>query len=124
MLKSLLAAALAAVLPAAAGAATLVYAGHLIDGVGNAARAEVTIVVDGPKIKAVESGYRPPVAGDLVIDLKDATVLPGLWDMHVHLTSEYNRNAQLESFTLNEGDVAAGRVLCRAHAQRRLHDRA
>ncbi len=106
MLKSMLAAAIAALVPAVAGAATLVYAGHLIDGVGNAARAEVTIVVDGTDIKAIEKGYRAPAAGDSVIDLKDATVLPGLWDMHVHLTSEYNRNSQLEAFTLNEGDVA------------------
>jgi imidazolonepropionase-like amidohydrolase len=106
MLKPTLAAALAALLPAVAGAATLVYAGHLIDGVGNSARAAVTIVVEGTDIKAVEPGYRAPAAGDTVIDLKDATVLPGLWDMHVHLTEEYSRTAQLESFTLNEGDIA------------------
>ncbi len=107
MLKSTLAASLALLLlPAVAGAATLVYAGHLIDAVGSAPAAEVTVVVEGTEIKAVEKGYRAPAAGDTVIDLKDATVLPGLWDMHVHLTSEYNRGSQLESFTLNEGDVA------------------
>ncbi|HUO79569.1 MAG TPA: amidohydrolase family protein [Steroidobacteraceae bacterium] len=106
MLKSTLAAALAALLPAAAGGATLIQAGHLIDGVGNAPRAEVTIVVEGTEIRAVEKGYRAPAAGDTLIDLRDATVLPGLWDMHVHLTSEYNRGSQLEPFTLNEGDIA------------------
>ena len=106
MLKSTLAAALAALLPAAAGGATLIQAGHLIDGVGNAPRAEVTIVVEGTEIRAVEKGYRAPAAGDTLIVLRDATVLPGLWDMHVHLTSEYNRGSQLEPFTLNEGDIA------------------
>ncbi|HUO96032.1 MAG TPA: amidohydrolase family protein [Steroidobacteraceae bacterium] len=106
MSKVIAAALAAALVPAFAGAATLIHAGHLIDAVGNAARADVTIVVDGTEIKAVEAGYRAPAAGDVVIDLRDATVLPGLWDMHVHLTTEYNRGAQLESFTLNEGDYA------------------
>jgi imidazolonepropionase-like amidohydrolase len=106
MLKSLLAATLAALLPALAGAATLLHAGRLIDAVGNAPQSEVTIVVDGTEITAVEKGYRAPAPGDTVIELKDATVLPGLWDMHVHLTTEYNRNSQLEGFTLNEGDFA------------------
>ncbi len=93
---------------AAAGAhgATLIHAGRLIDGIANAPATEVTVVVDGGKIQAVEKGYRAPAAGDRVIELKDATLLPGLWDMHVHLTSEYSRNAQLEGFTLNEADVA------------------
>ena len=106
MSKVIAAALAAALVPAFAGAATLIHTGHLIDAVGNAARADVTIVVDGTEIKAVEAGYRAPAAGDVVIDLRDATVLPGLWDMHVHLTTEYNRGAQLESFTLNEGDYA------------------
>jgi imidazolonepropionase-like amidohydrolase len=118
MLKSMLAATLAALLPAIAGAATLVHAGRLIDGVGNAPQAEVTVVVEGAEIKAVEKGYRVPAAGDTVIDLRDATVLPGLWDMHVHLTSEYNHNSQLESFTLNEGDYA---LLGAAFAERTLN---
>jgi imidazolonepropionase-like amidohydrolase len=106
MKKTLLTATLAAVLPLAAVAATLVHAGRLIDGIGNQPRTEVTVVVDGSDIKAIETGYTLPAAGDTVIELRDATVLPGLWDMHVHLTSEYNRNAQLETFTLNEADVA------------------
>jgi imidazolonepropionase-like amidohydrolase len=107
-----------AALPGPTSAATLIHAGHLIDGVANAATDAVTIVIDGKDIKAVEKGYRAPAAGDTVIDLKDATVLPGLWDMHVHLTSEYNKNAQLEGFTLNEADVALNGV---AFAERTLN---
>src|SRR5450432_3921778 len=41
-------------LPGAASAATLIHAGHLIDGVANAATDAVTIVVDGKDIKTVE----------------------------------------------------------------------
>ncbi len=118
MLRSMLAATPAALLPAVAAAATPVYAGHLIDGVGNAVRAAVTIVVEGTEIRAVEAGYRAPAGGDAVVDLEDATVPPGLWDMHVQLTQEYNRNAHPEGFTLNEGDVA---VQCAFCAERMLN---
>ena len=104
--------------PAAASAATLLHAGRLIDGIGNAPLTEVTVVVDGTKISAVEKGYRAPAAGDTVIELKDATLMPGLWDMHVHLTSEYSKNAQLEGFTLNEADVALNGA---AYAERTLN---
>jgi imidazolonepropionase-like amidohydrolase len=114
----LLAVALALGLPVAVDAATLIHAGRLIDAVGPAPQTEVTVVVDGGKITAIEKGYRAPGAGDTVIDLRDATLLPGLWDMHVHLTSEYNRNAQIEAFTLNEADVALNGA---AYADRTLN---
>ena len=109
--------ALGSALPAVAAAATLIHAGRLIDGIGNAPLTEVTVVVDGTKISAVETGYRAAGPGDTVIELKDATLMPGLWDMHVHLTSEYSKNAQLEGFTLNEADVALNGA---AYAERTL----
>lgn len=116
-MKTRLALLLLAALPGAASAATLIHAGHLIDAVGNAPLAAVTVVVEGTDITAVEPGYRAPGTGDTVVELKDATVLPGLWDMHVHLTSEYNRKSQLEGFTLNEADVALNGA---AYAERTL----
>jgi imidazolonepropionase-like amidohydrolase len=97
---------LCACLPAAASAATLIHAGRLIDAASNTAQRDVTIVVEGTDIKAVEKGFRAPAAGDTVIDLKDSTVLPGLCDMHVHITSETNPRSQLQRFTQNEADVA------------------
>jgi imidazolonepropionase-like amidohydrolase len=103
-----LAAALAAtlVLPCAAHAATLIHAGRLIDAVSNAAQRDVTIVVDGADIKAVEKGFRAAGPGDTVVDLRDSTVMPGLCDMHVHITSESNPRSQLEDLTLGDADIA------------------
>lgn len=103
---------------ASAGAATLVHAGSLIDAVGDAPRHEVTLVIQDGVIQSIDAGYRAPSAGDQVIELKDATVLPGLWDMHVHLTSEYSRSARLDQFVLNEGDVALRGA---AYAERTLN---
>lgn len=44
------------------------------------------------------------IATTALVDLKDSTVLPGLMDMHVHLTSEYSRGAQPDSHTRSEAD--------------------
>lgn len=85
---------------------TLVHAGGLIDGASDVAATEMTIRVDGTRIKAIEGGYTAAGPGDTVIDLKSKTVLPGLMDMHVHLTSEYSRDSRLNRFITNEADYA------------------
>ncbi|MFT4635310.1 MAG: imidazolonepropionase-like amidohydrolase [Arenicella sp.] len=41
-----------------------------------------------------------------IIDLSDSTCLPGLIDMHVHLTSQSSPRSYIEGFTLNTADYA------------------
>ena len=107
MLPAFRLAALAALLPAsAATAATLIHAGRLVDGVSATPRERVTVVVDGGRIQAIESGFRAAGSGDEVVDLAQATVLPGLMDMHVHLTSEHSRTSELDSIKKGEADRA------------------
>lgn len=89
-----------------AQAATLIHAGRVIDGVSAQASVKQTIVVDKGRIVAVEAGYREAQAGDQLIDLREATVMPGLMDMHVHITSEYSRSSELDRFKKNAADVA------------------
>ena len=104
--KSLVAAAVAALATIASlQAATLIHAGRVIDGVADAPLTERTVVVDGGRITAIEAGYRKPAAGDMVIDLRKSTLMPGLMDMHVHLTSEYNRNSEVNGFKQDGPDV-------------------
>lgn len=85
---------------------TLIHAGRLIDGESDTAMTEMTVRVHGSDIKAVESGYSAAGSGDTVIDLRDHTVMPGLMDMHVHLTGEYSRNSRLNRFITSEADYA------------------
>ncbi|MBM4219710.1 MAG: amidohydrolase family protein [Gammaproteobacteria bacterium] len=111
-------AALAALLPAsAAPAATLVHAGRMIDAVSASPRERVTIVVEGGRIQAIEARFRAAGAGDEVVDLSQATVLPGFMDMHVHLTGEYSRSSELDSVKKSEADRAYDSTV---YAQRTL----
>lgn len=94
------------VLAAIADAATLIHAGRVIDGLSEQALAERTVVIDNGRIVAIEPGYRKPGSGDTVIDLRKSTLMPGLMDMHVHLTSEYSRTSELDRFKKDAPDVA------------------
>jgi imidazolonepropionase-like amidohydrolase len=96
----------ACVLLTTAAARTLVHCGSLIDGLADSPKKEMTVVIDGERIVAVESGYTAAAAGDQVIDLTHATVTPGWIDCHVHLDSQIDPKAFTEIFFLNPGDYA------------------
>lgn len=91
-------------------AGTLIHAGRLIDGESDTAFTEMTVRVDGTQIKKIESGYVAAGPGDTVIDLKNHTVMPGLMDMHVHLTHQYTEDSRLNRFITNEADYAIDAV--------------
>jgi imidazolonepropionase-like amidohydrolase len=85
---------------------TLLHAGQLLDVKTGNMLSEMTIVVEGNKILALERGYTQPGANDTAVDLKQHTVMPGLIDMHVHLESETSKEGTLQRFTFNEADIA------------------
>jgi len=60
--------------------------GTLIDGYGSRTIRNSVIIVEGERIKAVgQVGSLAIPPGSEVISTEGMTVLPGLWDMHVHL---------------------------------------
>lgn len=79
--------------PAAApapGKTTYIHAGRLLDRPGQSPRGQSTIVVRDGKVAEVRDGFAAPPAGAELVDLRDRFVLPGLIDMHVHITSDDN----------------------------------
>ena len=82
-----------------AHAATIIHAGSLIDGRAERASGPATIVVEDGRITAIERGHRAPGDGDELIDLSASTVLPGLMDMHTHVSQELGPNSYIVRFT-------------------------
>ena len=83
------AASVAAQAPAAP--ALVLKAAHLFDGVDGRLRSPGVVVVEGGRITGVGADAAVP-AGAKVIDLGDATLLPGAIDAHVHLTYDHHEN--------------------------------
>src|SRR5687768_7243944 len=81
-------AALVSSASAAIAVPTYIHAGRLIAVPGKAVSGPSTIIVDNGRILEVRAGHVPAPAGATTIDLGNRTVLPGLIDSHVHLTSD------------------------------------
>lgn len=70
---------------------TVIRAGRVLDVRTGELRANQAIVIENEKIvRIAPSSEIVSVAGDTIIDLPDATLLPGLIDMHTHLTFDLN----------------------------------
>jgi imidazolonepropionase-like amidohydrolase len=95
----------------------LIHAGHLIHPASEKTRDEQTLIIEDGRIKSIHSGFRKPQESDKFIDLSQSWVLPGLMDMHTHLSFEYSRKAQIQRFTRNEADYA---IAASVYARRTL----
>jgi len=62
-----------------------IQAGHLIVDAAQAERGNSTVIVENGRISRIESGFTAP-NGATVVDQRSRTVMPGLTDVHVHLT--------------------------------------
>jgi imidazolonepropionase-like amidohydrolase len=68
---------------------TVVHPGRVLDVRTGQLRTNQAIVIEGEKIVQIApAGDVKAAVGDIVIELPDATMLPGLIDMHTHLTFE------------------------------------
>jgi imidazolonepropionase-like amidohydrolase len=80
--------ALAAALLASTSASAETYAiqaGRLIVDAAQPARGPSTVIVENGRIARIEDGATAP-AGATVVDMRSKTVMPGMTDVHVHLT--------------------------------------
>ncbi|NMM39910.1 metal-dependent hydrolase family protein [Pseudoalteromonas arctica] len=93
-------AALSTTICSAASFATqtqVIYAGSMLAGAGQTLEKQRTIVIEDAIITRIEKGYVSVTDLALpdakIIDLKNQFVLPGLIDMHVHVTFERDASA-------------------------------
>jgi imidazolonepropionase-like amidohydrolase len=90
---------------------TYILCGKLVDTKSGKIAKEKTIVIKENKIYLVLDGYALVKSADAItIDLRDKVVMPGLIDFHVHIEQEFDRNTRLNTYILNEADVAFNSV--------------
>ena len=98
----------ASTLPSAraqAPAELVIHAGRVIDGTGAAARGQTTIRIKGDRIVSIVDGWAAPNGAE-VLDLKAFTLMPGLIDMHTHITGEGTADSLVKSVTVTDTDAA------------------
>ena len=98
---------------------TVLKAARIFDGRGDTAVRNGVVVVEGHTIKAVGAGIPVP-PGATVIDLGDATLLPGFIDAHTHITAESGDNWFVDAVTQIRRTVPEQALRATEYARRTL----
>ena len=102
-----------------AGAATLVSAptlaaaqaiivGNLIPDAATGPTGPAVILIEDGRIKDIAKGTKNPFQADTVVDLSTKTLVPGLIDLHVHLTGDPGDDFRDEAVNPDEWGVVMG----------------
>jgi imidazolonepropionase-like amidohydrolase len=95
----------------------VIRCGSLIDGVASEPRRDVTVIVRGGRIASLEAGTKTPT--DLpLLDLSEYTCLPGLIEMHDHITERPEDAADFSIYLRRTADEQW--ALSREYAQATL----
>ena len=99
---------LAVALMLAGGAASardvVIHAGTLFDGTSETPRSRVSVVIHDERIVAVTDGYVTPAGAEL-IDLSNASVLPGFIDCHIHIAGKLPSRVNATEDWLTHSDL-------------------
>lgn len=87
---------------------TVVYAGRVITDASKPALGPSTVVVTDDRITSIAPGRGEAPAGAEIVDLGDKTLLPGLIDLHVHLTGDPGGDYRSEAVDPDEWGVVVG----------------
>ena len=110
-LSKIIGATAALMLAFQAQAATHIFASKLITSQDSKSQSDMTVIVDNNKIIKIVEGKDEGGEGDVFIDLSGSTLMPGLMDMHVHLSFQNEGpSSYMKRFTSNEADYAIAAV--------------
>ncbi|MEP7246333.1 MAG: amidohydrolase family protein, partial [Gammaproteobacteria bacterium] len=103
--------------------AVVIHAGTLLSVAGQAPRKNQSVIIRGGRIAEIREGFVSAQdagrgAPAEVIDLSKQFVLPGMIDLHVHLTTEAEQGESLRVVTRNAADLA---LAARQHARETLY---
>jgi imidazolonepropionase-like amidohydrolase len=87
---------------------TVIHAGALVVDAESQPRGPSTITVTDGKIVSVADGFTAAPAQAVTVDLRDKTVVPGMVDLHVHLTGDPGGDFWKGAVEPDEWDVVVG----------------
>src|SRR3546814_12550462 len=87
---------------------TVIYASRVITYASKSAHGPSTVIVTDDRITAITPGRTEAPAGADIVDLGDKTLLPGLVDLHVHLTGDPGDDYRAAAVDPNEWGVVVG----------------
>jgi imidazolonepropionase-like amidohydrolase len=94
--------------PAPAVQVQVIHAGRLIADTDAGITGPATITVTDGRISAITQGLQPAPEGAQLIDMSTRTVMPGLIDLHVHLTGDPSGEFWREAVDPDEWGVVLG----------------
>ena len=97
-------------------ASSIIYVSTYLDVENSKIINNSSIIVDGNRITDIKKGFVELEKDDVLYDLRDLFVMPGLMDMHVHLGQEYQSKAERPIKVERETEA----ILATAHAVKTL----
>ena len=85
---------------------------NIIDCTGKGIMKNMTVTLSGNIIESIEKGYNQNKGEEgvhnKIIDLQGGYILPGFWNMHVHMASTFPGNPNLSSESHSSRVIRAG----------------
>lgn len=85
---------------------TVIEAGYLLAVPGDGYLRNRSVTIQNGEILSVERGFKDQTEDVRVINLRNAYVLPGLIDSHVHLSNEFSPTSRMKALSDSEVDAA------------------